>query len=105
MMTSVMITARWCSDASGVVSLRGLRMMLFLAELNGVESWVTDISNAYLKVETKEKICIKAGPEFGGREGHMLIIHNDKLVKDCERHFGVEPTQKVWSPLKKGDHP
>jgi hypothetical protein len=33
---------------SGVVSLRGLRMMIFLAELNQLELWATDIGNAYL---------------------------------------------------------
>jgi hypothetical protein len=33
----------------GVVSLRGLRMMIFLAELNGLEAWATDIGNAYFE--------------------------------------------------------
>ena len=31
---------------SGVVSLRGFRMLLFLAELNGLETWGTDRSSA-----------------------------------------------------------
>jgi len=31
---------------SGVVSLRGLRMCIFLTELNGMEAYVTDIGNA-----------------------------------------------------------
>ena len=30
---------------SGVVSLRGLRIKLFLAELNQLETWATDIGN------------------------------------------------------------
>ena len=59
---------------SGVVSLKGLRLVLFLAELNGLESWSTDIGNAYLEAETKEKVYIIAGPEFGELEGHTLII-------------------------------
>jgi hypothetical protein len=59
---------------SGVVSLRGLRMMLFLAELNQLDVWATDVGNAYLEAETKEKIYIIAGSEFGNREGHILII-------------------------------
>src|SRR6056300_1198686 len=50
---------------SGVVSLRGLKMMIFLAELNGLELWATDIGNAYLEAYTKEKVAIIAGPEFG----------------------------------------
>ena len=41
---------------SGVVSLRGLRIMLFLAELNQLETWATDIGNAYLETETLEKV-------------------------------------------------
>jgi hypothetical protein len=59
---------------SGVVSLRGLRLLLFLAELNGHETWATDIGNAYLEAETKEKVFVVAGPEFGELEGHTLII-------------------------------
>jgi hypothetical protein len=34
----------------------------------------TDISSAYLESYTKEKVYIVAGPEFGEREGHTLII-------------------------------
>jgi hypothetical protein len=59
---------------SGVVSLRGLRTLVFLAELNGLETWATDIGNAYLEAETKERVYIHAGPEFGDREGHTLVI-------------------------------
>ena len=59
---------------SGVVSLRGLRMCIFLAELNGMEAYATDIGNAYLEAKTGEKVCIKAGPEFGPLQGHLLII-------------------------------
>ena len=33
---------------AGVVSLRGLCMCIFLAELNGMEAYATDIGNAYL---------------------------------------------------------
>jgi len=50
---------------SGVVSLRGLRLCIFLAELNGMEAYATDIGNAYLEAKTQEKVCIIAGPEFG----------------------------------------
>ena len=59
---------------SSVVSLRGLRLVIFLGELNGLETWATDIGNAYLEAETKEKVCFEAGPEFGELEGHILII-------------------------------
>ncbi len=59
---------------SGVVSLRGVRMVTFLSELNGMELWATDIGNAYLEAYTAEKLFFVAGPEFGELEGRMLII-------------------------------
>jgi hypothetical protein len=59
---------------SGVVSLKSLRTVLFLAELNGLQSWATDIGNAHLEAETSEKACIIAGPEFGDLKGHTLVI-------------------------------
>ena len=59
---------------SGVVSLRGLRMVTFLSELNGLELWATDVGNACLEAYTAEKLFIVAGPEFGELEGHMLVI-------------------------------
>ena len=43
---------------SGVVSLRGIRMLLFLAELNDMECWCTDIGNAYLESKTSEKVYV-----------------------------------------------
>ena len=39
---------------SGVVPLRGIRLVLFLAELNGLGARSTDIGNAYLEAFTKE---------------------------------------------------
>jgi hypothetical protein len=59
---------------SGVVSLKGLRMLLFLAELNNLQTWATDIGNAYLEATTSEKVYVVAGPEFGELRGHTMII-------------------------------
>jgi Reverse transcriptase (RNA-dependent DNA polymerase) len=59
---------------SSVVSLRGIRIFAFLAKLNGLETWSTDVGNAYLKSYTKEKVYNVAGPEFGEQQGHILII-------------------------------
>jgi hypothetical protein len=47
---------------------------MFLAELNNLELWATDVGNAYLESTTTENVYIVAGPEFGEREGHILII-------------------------------
>ncbi|MGL4933428.1 MAG: reverse transcriptase domain-containing protein, partial [Aeromonas sp.] len=61
---------------SGVVTLRSLRLCIFLAELNGLTLYAADVGNAYLEAKTKERICIIAGPEFAifGLEGHVLVI-------------------------------
>ena len=59
---------------SGVVSLRGIRLVTFLAELNNLALWRADVGNAYLEAKTKKKVYIIAGPEFGELEGHTLII-------------------------------
>ena len=59
---------------SGVVSIRGFRLVLFLAELNNLELWATDIGNAYLEAYTSEKVYIIGGPEFGELEGHILVV-------------------------------
>ena len=91
------------STYSGVVSLRGIRLILFIAELNGLESWRTDIGNAYLKAFTKEKAFIVACPDFGPLEGLNLIIvkalHGFRTsvlrwherLSDCLRDMGFEP--------------
>jgi Reverse transcriptase (RNA-dependent DNA polymerase) len=50
---------------SGVVRIRGFRLTLFLAELNNLDLFSTDIGNAYLEAYTTEKVYIIAGPTFG----------------------------------------
>ena len=59
---------------AGVVSLRGFRMCLFLAELNDMTAYATDVGNAYLEAYTSEKVCILATEMFGEQEGNLLII-------------------------------
>ena len=61
---------------SGVASLRSLRIVCFLAELNGLKLTGGDVGNAYLEAYTTEKVCFRAGKEFAsfGLEGHMLVI-------------------------------
>ncbi len=98
---------------SGVISLHGLRIVIFLGELNGLGIWSTDIGNEYLEAHTKEKVCIIAGPEFNkyGLEGHILIIKRAlyglrtsgkcwyERLSDCLREMGFTPSkaeQEVW---------
>lgn len=59
---------------SGVVSLRSLRLIIFLSEHNGLKLYAADIGNAYLEAFTKEHVCFIAGPEFGDLEGHVFKI-------------------------------
>jgi hypothetical protein len=47
---------------------------MFLAELNGLKTWATNIGNAYLEGETTEKGLIIAGPEFEKLKGNTLAI-------------------------------
>jgi hypothetical protein len=73
---------------SGVVSLRGIRLIVFLAELNKFQLWGADIGNAYLEATTKEKVYIVGGPEFGPLEGHSLVI-------DCAL-YGLRSSGLCW---------
>jgi len=52
------------AQACGVIScLREVRLVIFLAELNGLKIWQTDVGNAYLEASTM--LYVIAGPEFG----------------------------------------
>ena len=59
---------------SSVVSLRTLRTMVLLAELNGLKLMTADVESAYLLAHTKEKICFIAGKEFGDHAGDLMVI-------------------------------
>ena len=75
---------------SGVVSLRGLRLVMFLVELNKLQLWGGDIGNAYLETLTKEKLYIIAGHEFGELQGHILIFcKNHYMEQGLEVHVGM----------------
>ena len=66
--------------------------------------WATDIGNAYLEAETSEKVCIRAGPEFGELEGHLQIIFKAlyglrlsgklfmQLLQECLRELEFKPS-------------
>ena len=62
---------------SGVVNLCTLCMVIFIAQLNGLELYSADVGNAYLEAETKEKVYIVGDQGFGDLEGHTMIIHKD----------------------------
>ena len=75
---------------SGVVSLRHLRLVIFLGELNNLELWGADIGNAYLEAHTQEKLFIIGGAEFEELQGFILIFNkafmvSNQVVKDGQR--------------------
>ena len=74
---------------SGIVSIRSLRLGIFLAKLNNLEVWGADIGNAYLEAKTKEKLYIVAGPEFEELEGHILVIY--------KALYGLKSSDLRWS--------
>ena len=74
---------------SGVVSLRHLRLVIFLGELNNLELWGTDIGNAYLEAHTQENLFIIGGAEFEELEGFILIF-NKAL-------YGLKSSGKRWT--------
>ena len=59
---------------SSVATLRSLRIVIFLAELNGLNLMQGDVSNAYLESYTQEKVYFIAGPEFGHHAGTSFVI-------------------------------
>ena len=60
---------------SSVVSIKGMRMCILLAELNKLKIMAGDVGNAYLEAKTKEKIYVIAGPEFGELQGTIMLMN------------------------------
>ena len=79
---------------SGVVSLRNLRLVIFLGKLNNLDLWGADIGNAYLEAFTDEKLCIVAGPEFHKLEGYILIF--------LKALYGLKSSGKRWAEVIHG---
>jgi Reverse transcriptase (RNA-dependent DNA polymerase) len=73
---------------SGIVSLQGFWLVSFLAKLKELQLWATDIGNAYLEAYTSEKVYIIAGPKFGDREGHILVI--------SKALYGLRSSGAIW---------
>jgi hypothetical protein len=105
---------------SGVVSLRGFRLVVFLAKLNNLKLWATDVSNAYLEAYTKEKLYVEAGPELGAHRVHHLLVIKKALyglrtsgarwhdrLSDVLRDIGFFPCKAepdIWIILKNGHY-
>ncbi len=68
------ITPASLTYSSVLVSRDSVRIALLLESLNELEVLACDIQNAYLTADCREKIYIIAGPEFGSKEGSIMII-------------------------------
>ena len=79
---------------SFVVSLRNLRLVIFLGKLNNLDIWGADIGNAYLEAFTDEKIYIVAGPEFQELEGYILIF--------LKALYGLNSSGERWAEVIHG---
>ena len=105
---------------SGVVSLRNLRLAMFLAELNNLQLWGADVGNTHLQAHTKEKLYSVGGPGFEELQGHVLVMHkalygarsggacwHDKLF-DILHQNGFKPSKTdpdIWMKYSKdGNH-
>ena len=75
---------------SSVVAPEGVRLVMFLADHNGLDIMCGDVGNAFLNGVTREKIWCIAGPEFGPKiAGRVLIV-----VKGL---YGLRTSGARWS--------
>ena len=79
---------------SAVVSLRNLRLVIFLGKLDNLDLWGADIGNAYLEAFTDEKLYVVAGPEFQELEGYILIF--------LKALYGLKSSGKRWAEVIHG---
>ena len=82
------------SICSGVVSLRYLRLVIFLGRANNLELWGADIGNAYLEGVTEEKLYIVAGPECEDWEGYIFTF--------SKALYGLKSSGKRWAETLHG---
>jgi hypothetical protein len=59
---------------ASVVTRESVRIGFLIAALNDLQIMAADIGNAYLNADCREKIYFVAGPEFGTKQGRVLII-------------------------------
>jgi hypothetical protein len=90
---------------SGVVEQMCVRLGYLIAETNGLLVCAGDVGNAFLHGTTREKVYIRAGPEFGKLAGYILIIQGGlyglrsssarfhEHLSDKIRKMGYRPTK------------
>ena len=90
----------------GVIGLESVRLTFLIAQMNGLQVCAADIGNAFLYGQTREKVYIKAGREFGaGIAGQPLIIDKGLYgLRSSSTHFHEHLSCKLrsmkYSPSK-----
>ena len=74
---------------SSVVSRESVRIGFLLAAMNDVDIVAADVGNAYLNAETKEKVYIITGPEFGALEQGKVAV----IVRAL---YGLKSSGAMW---------
>ncbi|KAL7581422.1 hypothetical protein ACA910_022004 [Epithemia clementina (nom. ined.)] len=62
------------STYSSVVSRDSIRIIFLVAALNDLNTWMSDVGNAYLNAKPREKVYVILGKEFGDQAGQYAII-------------------------------
>ena len=70
-----MVTSHLSQYRISIVSLRNIRLEIFLGKLNNLDIWGVGIGNAF-EAFTDEKLYIFPGPEYEELEGYILIFLN-----------------------------
>ena len=76
------------SSSSSVVSLKGVRILLFFSQLFKLNLACVYNGNTYFEAETTEKVFAMAGPEFEELEGRVL-----KITKAL---YGLKSSDARW---------
>jgi hypothetical protein len=80
---------------SSVVSRDSVQIALLAAVLNDLDILVCDIEGAYLTAKCRERIYVKAGPEFGSEQDSIMIVKmalyglNSSGAAFCSKLAGV----------------
>ena len=73
---------------STVVKGVSIRLLHVIAHRDGLRILVGDVGNAFINAKTLEKVYTRAGPEFGDREGCILIL--------CKALYGLKTSGAQW---------
>ena len=74
---------------SGVVSLRKLRLAMFLAELNNLQLWGADVGIAYLQALTKENCTLWLAQNSKSYKNMFLFCTRHSMVQDLDEHVAM----------------